>query len=593
MIHLRDYQLQAIAECRAALSADVNRVAVQLPTGTGKTVTFAAGIDEWLTGELRERGAARGTRRVLVLVHTDELVRQAVEKIRLVVRGGLWTVGVVKAGENEVGADIIVASVQTLANPARRAQIGDVGLIVVDEAHHATAPTYRAILEHFGGLPDCEHAHGVPCWDCHGTGFTGPPVPVLGFTATLVRSDGQGLGRVWQDLAFSRSLSWAIRKGYLVDLVAYRIEVPDLDAGASDAVLDAMLCDSIAPAAVVTSWMSTVMTDPSGAGPSTVLFAPLVKSAQTFADAFNAVGIKAEVVHGGLPAAERRAILDRYDAGVTTVVCNAMVLTEGWDSPRTKCVIVARPTKSVPLFVQMVGRGLRPWLEADAPPREEQRCVLLCVADSTTELVTQADLSDKPIQAKDGASLLEMEDEWDIGAGLLVEADRAYEGPVVAREFDPLVQRSSKVWAFTEAGCPFLPVGKAPDYVFLVHEPDGWAVFWYAGGRGARRLLRAIPDLELAMTLAEDEATDRGGDIGRLLADKGRAWRRERPSTSQMEMAVSVGIPVRHVEELLRSRHGGKAGRLADMIDRARASKRLDPMVIRILERAENVVPAS
>jgi superfamily II DNA or RNA helicase len=94
------------------------------------------------------------------------------------------------------------------------------------------------------------------------------------------------------------------------------------------------------------------------------------------------------VVHGGLPAAERRAILDRYDAGVTTVVCNAMVLTEGWDSPRTKCVIVARPTKSVPLFVQMVGRGLRPWLEADAPPREEQRCVLLCVADSTTELVT-------------------------------------------------------------------------------------------------------------------------------------------------------------------------------------------------------------
>jgi hypothetical protein len=129
--------------------------------------------------------------------------------------------------------------------------------------------------------------------------------------------------------------------------------------------------------------------------------------------------------------------------------------------------------------------------------------------------------------------------------------------------------------------------------VFLVHEPDGWAVFWYAGGRGARRLLRAIPDLELAMTLAEDEATDRGGDIGRLLADKGRAWRRERPSTSQMEMAVSVGIPVRHVEELLRSRHGGKAGRLADMIDRARASKRLDPMVIRILERAENVVPAS
>lgn len=593
-IHLRPDQRAAIDACWDTLSLDVNRVAVQLPTGYGKTITFAAAIDEWLDQRLPSQVIAG--QRALVLVHTDELTRQAVDKIRLVTRGR-WSIGVVKAAEDETDADIVVASVQTLANPERRRRITDVGLIVVDECHHATAPTYQAILQHYGAMP--RPPESCPCPDAQWhLARCRPSIPVLGFTATLARSDGQGLGRVWQELAFSRSLSWAIRKGYLVDLVAYRIEVPEIDAGASDAALDAMLCDSIAPEAVVTAWIEHAGTTTIGRGdeyvpPSTVLFAPLVKSAQAFADAFNQAGVKAEVVHGNLPATERRAILERYEAGVTTVVCNAMVLTEGWDSPRTKCVIVARPTKSVPLFVQMVGRGLRPWLGPDAPPREDQRCILLCVADSTTTLATIADLSDKRIEAVDGASLIALEDEWDIGADLIAETDRAYAGPVVAREFDPLVARSSKVWAFTDAGIPFLPIGKAPDYVFLVLEGDRWSVFHYAGGTGARRILPGIPDLELAMALAEDEANDRGGDVGRLLADKNRPWRRERPSMNQMEMAVAVGIPVRYVEQILNSPRGGKAGRLADMITKAKASRRLDPMVERIHARAESVVGQS
>jgi len=593
-IHLREYQRAAIDACWEALSPDVNRVATEMATGLGKTITFAAAIDEWLERQYPQGRAEQWQGGcALVLVHTDELVRQAVDKIRLVTRGR-WSIGVVKAAEDETDADIVVASVPTLANFERRCRIQGVGLIVVDECHHAVAPSYRAILEHFGAL--CAHAATGSCsgWPYCEAART----PVLGFTATLVRSDGQGLGRVWQDLAYSRGISWAIRKGYLVDLAAYRIEVPDIDAGASDAALDAMLCDSIAPEAVVDAWMRNAAEMDLTAKvwtkyPSTVLFAPLVKSAQTFADAFNQAGIKAEVVHGALPGAERKAILERYEAGVTTVVCNAMVLTEGWDSPRTKCVIVARPTKSVPLFVQMVGRGLRPWLGPDAPPREDQRCVLLCVADSTTTLATIADLSDKRIEAVDGASLIALEDEWDIGADLIAETDRAYAGPVVAREFDPLVARSSKVWAFTDAGIPFLPIGKAPDYVFLVLEGDRWSVFHYAGGTGARRILPGIPDLELAMALAEDEANDRGGDVGRLLADKNRPWRRERPSMNQMEMAVAVGIPVRYVEQILNSPRGGKAGRLADMITKAKASRRLDPMVERIHARAESVVGQS
>lgn len=574
---LRDYQRQALTALREARQAapDVTRLAIEMATGLGKTITFAAELDEWL-----DNGFEAAGNRALVLVHTDELIRQAVDKIKFVTKGR-WTVGVVKAERNEVHADIIVASVATLIQPGRKEQITDIGKIIVDEGHRAVAKSYVDILTYYDGMignyPGAALAYPVL-------------IPVTFYSATLARTDGRGLGHVIQDMPFSRSLPWGIRHGYLIDLVPYTITIPGLDPGASDAVLDASLADSIAPEAVVQAWLAkSPLSDLSGLNyPSTVLFAPLVRSAEAFAEAFNAAGVKAEVVAGKLSDDHNRAVLERYESGVTTVVCNAMKLTEGWDSPRTMCVIVARPTQSVPLFVQMIGRGLRPWLDASAPPREEQRCVLLCVQGTTTALATVADLSDKIGEVKDGQSFLAMEDEWDLGRDIEPE-DLAYHGPVRVEAWDAIVQASSKAWKYTEGGAPFLPTDRFDrGYVYIVQTDAGWEVWSRMAVRGRThhniRLITA-PDLELAMAVAEDEAQERGGDIGALLADKTRPWRKAVPSGEMLLEARRVGLE-QEALKILASKASGKAGKLSDLISKVRASRALDRNVEKIKERA-------
>lgn len=635
---LRPYQIQAKAAFWDTLaSEDVNRVAIEMATGLGKTVTGAGIADDWLTakrdmfGNVHLTPATSG--RVLVLVHTDELVRQTVATMASV--ASRWTIGVVKATRNEVHADIVVASVATLAQPGRRDQITDVGLIIVDECHHATAPTYQAILRHYGALCGClpyEAGGDGPERYCpeHGDRSV-RATPVLGLTATLARSDGASLGQTWQALPFTRSTSWAIRNGYLIDLQPWTITIPDITLAEDLATLDAQMATSLAPELVVQAWAKSargwcdecaesaqVVSDDVGypvlpaycpndgcgtntTGPSTVLFAPRVASAHRFADAFNAAGVKAEVVSDSTSLSERRAILDRYNSGVTTVVCNAMVLTEGWDSPRTMCVIITRATKSVPLFIQMVGRGLRPWLSAEAPPREEQVCILLTIADTTTQLATYADLSDKPLAAgQDGKTLAQMEDEWDLGRELDAEELAEYRGPVKVERWDAMVQASSKAWKFTAAGVPFLPTAKRSEgYVFVVEQPRedvheyGWKVWARrpatpGEGRGAFRtwMVTTAPDLELAMALAEDKAQELGGDIGAMLADKSRAWRKAVPSQDMQAQARRLGLGA-ELEKILATKAAGKAGKLSDLMDKVQATKVIDPVVTKIRARSE------
>jgi ATP-dependent helicase IRC3 len=535
-----------------------NRLAVEMATGLGKTVTGSALAAQW--------GSA------LVLTHTEEITSQWEAKLRFAARGTNLTVGVVKAGRDEPAADLVVASVPTVGNPERMAKIGRRALTIADECHHAVAPTWRRALEAAGA------------WD---------GVPTLGLTATLARSDGAGLGAVWEDLVFSRSITWAIRHGYLLDIVPYRVRVPDVANARTDEALDAMLADSIAPEAVVQAWIEHAGTTTIGQGdkytpPSTVLFAPLVKSAQAFADAFSAAGIRAAVIHGGSP--DREEILAAYERGEITVLCNAMVLTEGWDSPRTMCVIWAR-NGGGPLFIQGIGRGLRPWRNSpEAPPREEQRCILLCVTDPRdASLSVIGDLSDRPLEdTADGQSLLDAEDEYDLAAGILEEESRHYRGPVRVEEWDLHVQQSSKAWKFTKGGAPFLPTAKrSGGYVFVV----GSVVYSYGPHpqdkrrMGVRRLVTA-PDSSLAMAVAEDHAQELGGDIGALLADKGRPWRKQVPSVDMIGMALRSGVTQAQVDKIMAQRASGKAGKLSDLTDTVLASRVLDPMVNKILERA-------
>jgi superfamily II DNA or RNA helicase len=584
LLRLRPFQseaLDALAEPNGH-----HRRAVVLPTGSGKTVIIAHLAARFL--------AENPGRRVLVLVHTDELTRQAYATIHGTAPH--LSVGIVKAERNEVDADVVIGSVQTLRRLERRSQIRDVGLVICDEAHHALARTYQSILDHFGCL-------------------NGGTVPAVGFTATLGRGDGGPLGEIWSDVAYIRDISWMVRRGYLVPPRGKSVRVPDfsLDIIAQSAgdyrgeALGAALVDSLAPRLVAAAYRDHAG-DRSG-----ILFAPTVASAEAFADAFNDKGVKCEVVHGELPVTERRAVLERLESGATQVVSNCMILTEGFDSPRVSCIVVARPTKSRPLYVQMVGRGLR---VDPARPYGEQDCLILAVTPdaATHNLRTILDLSTRPLrEAREGASLIELEDSWDAGEG---RRSRFYTGPVEVVDFDPLAARSSKVWLRTKAGVYFLRGGEDA-YVFLAPgaAPGTYSVAWC--GRTARDTRyvccgnhfsprcscgqrRAVPgaitghadlDLEMAMAWGEDLAVDMGTPAMDL-AGKGASWRKvrasERPKMVMLARNLGIRLDPARLYPAIPPAAGVRpmrAGELSDLINRVQATRRIDPVVEKIVKR--------
>lgn len=556
---LRDYQIQALA-AEAAHRRDVpdeTRLAIVLPTGTGKGTIIA------------HRAASSGVR-VLILVHTDELVNDLAARCALVHH----SVGIVKAEQDETEADIIVASVATLANPARRAAIQDVGLVIVDECHHAVANSYQAILRHYGAFKvECQCSYAKPDdptwggWGCECPAL----IPALGFTATLERGDGQGLGTVWQNVVFSRDISWAVRKGYLVQPIGYRLEISArIPADVED--LDAFLVDSFAPELIVKEWQKLA------SDRITVAFMPLVKSAQRLAEAF---GDKATWIAGAphMTLQERRQRIKDWRAGKYLVCVNAMVLTEGFDYPEIACVVIGRATRSRSLVIQMGGRGLRP---VPGIPVQDQDCLLLFVADATDDFGSVADLSDRPLDRKAEGPLTVMEDQWDIGKDLEDQA-RHWTGKVDATQFDPIVTRSSKVWRKTKAGHWFLPISKDREYVFLVDT----SVYLRLKDR-VSTLHRDLPDLELALSIAEDEAQDRGGDIGALLADKTRPWRKAKPApdSPMLTYAEHLGLKA-EVDRIMSGGAGSKAGQISDLIGRVEASRSIDKMAVKIKERDE------
>jgi superfamily II DNA or RNA helicase len=597
---LFDFQEQALAaeaEHRREHPGET-RLAIVLPTGTGKATILAERARRFADDEYDrlDRADAAGVhgcgprQRVLVIVHTNELVEQLEATIRFVAGMSEWpiTVGVVKADRDQVDADIVIGSRQTLEDPARRARISGVGLVMVDECHIGFT-AYGPIMRHFGCMDECicvpvpdpvtaEPLHAYECF-C-------PATPALGFTATLERSDGAGLGQVWQDVAFTRDTSWAIRKGYLVQPIGYRLTIElNGELGGADSfeqglgnirALDAQVADSIAPERAVEKWMELAKDRP------TILFAPLVRSARAFRDVFLAAGIRAAVVYGDMPDAERRQVIADFKAGRITVLCNAMVLTAGFDHPAVSCVMVMRPTQSRTLFTQMAGRGLR---RVPGIPVEDQDCILISLADGVSDLRCHVDLSDRPLDPKAEGALTVMEDEWDLGKHLDDQA-RHWTGRVDATQFDPLVARSSKVWQRTKGGVWFVPISTNREYVFLV-DADIFALTRDAGRVRVSKIGEA-PDVELAMQVAEDEATERGGDLGALVADRTRPWRKRVPEADGKMLARAGRLGLSgEVDRIMKAKTGGKAGKVSDLIRRVEASRSIDPMVIKIKKLGE------
>lgn len=320
---LRSYQQQARDRIHAEWDAGHTRTLLVLPTGTGKTIVFASvAADQVRAGD-----------RVLILAHRGELLEQAADKLRRAT--GLGS-AVEKEGSTCLGSwfNVVVGSVQTLQRTARleRFPRDYFGTIIIDEAHHAITDGYRRILDYFSGAK------------------------VLGVTATPDRGDMRNLGEVFDSLAFEYKLTDAIKEGYLCKIMAQTIPL-QLDitsvtmSGGDYAVAD--LGTALDPyLEQIAAEMAVRCKDR-----KTVVFLPLIRTSQKFRDLLNAHGFRAAEVNG--QSEDRREVLADFDAGKYNVLCNSMLLTEGWDCPSVDCVVVLRPTKVRSLYSQMVGRGTR------------------------------------------------------------------------------------------------------------------------------------------------------------------------------------------------------------------------------------------
>jgi superfamily II DNA or RNA helicase len=321
---LRPYQVEAVDAVEHEWASGNRRTLLVQATGTGKTIVMA---------ELARRVASRGGR-TLLLAHRGELLSQAADKIEKFT--GL-ACAVEKAEQTCLGTwnSVTVGSVQTLMRDSRLDALAPnrFDCVMVDEAHHALADGYVKVLEHFDSAN------------------------VLGVTATPDRSDQRDLGEVFDSLAYEYGLAKAVKDGWLcpieaqmlpvtLDVSGVSIQAGDYSAGQLGDALDPYL-DAIADA----------MADEGLKDHRTVVFLPLVRTAKAFRDRLRERGFQAAEVDG--QSDDRDEILSDFDSGRYNILCNSMLLTEGWDCPAVDCVVVLRPTKSRSLYAQMVGRGTR------------------------------------------------------------------------------------------------------------------------------------------------------------------------------------------------------------------------------------------
>lgn len=312
---LRDYQVRAIEATRAAYRDGKRKIILCLPTGAGKTVVMAAMIQ-------------KSTCPVVFYVHRRELVKQAVARL------AAWGIaaGVIAAGERASSARVQVASIPTVSARLKRgATVPPAGLVFVDECQHARAGTWQEIIEAY-------------------------PL-VIGASATPYRLDGRGLGELFDSLVNPVSVQDLCDAGVLVEPTVYAPSAPDLSGVrmrngdfAPEALAQRM---AELEGNIVEHWLAL------GERRRTVVFAVNIEHSRALTERFRAAGVRAEHLDGGAPAIERDAVLARLATGETEILSNCMLLGEGWDLPALSVAILARPTASMALHRQQIGRIMR------------------------------------------------------------------------------------------------------------------------------------------------------------------------------------------------------------------------------------------
>jgi superfamily II DNA or RNA helicase len=343
-VELRPYQQEALASMLEAESNGINKQLIVLPTGAGKTVLFAQ------LPIIRKESLP-----MLVLAHRSELLIQAKDKIETINKD--LSVGIEQADNKAGYVDVVIASVPTLGRESssriEKYPKNYFKTIVVDEAHHSAAPSYRRILDYF------------------------TPELLLGVTATPQRSDSVRLIDVFQEIVYYKSIQDLIKEGWLSPLVGYRVktstDISDVEIQNGEYKQDQLIEAIDNPGrnnSIVTAYNDLANAK------KTVVFAAGVDHAGHLEEAFRKNGSSVRVIIGTTPEEERRQILSDFKSGAVTVLVNVGVLTEGFDEPSIEAIILAKPTRSSLLYTQIVGRGTRLF-------EGKEHCMIIDIADTT------------------------------------------------------------------------------------------------------------------------------------------------------------------------------------------------------------------
>lgn len=505
---LRPYQVEAIEETDKYFEEYPTRNAgISLPTGSGKTVVMS---------EMARREVEAGGR-VAIIVDRDDLVNQTVKKLRDA--DPLMFVGVVKAERNNVGAEVVVCSIQTLRRAGRAEKILPRSLVIYDEAHGSAAESSVDVMRRLGTI--------------------GGPAKAVGFSATFYRADGKPLDVIWDDIVFERDILWAVSEGYLSDARGILLPIEGLDlssvkmsgADYQDADLGQKMADAHAAEQIAKAYVETA------SDRVAICFAPTIAAAEEITEQMRKHGVVADTVTGKTTAKERASMYDRLAAGSLRVLSSVAVLTTGFDCPRVDCVIMARPTQSQGLYVQCVGRGLR------LHP-EKKDCLILDMSGASDEhsLVGLPKLAGKE-KNEDNLTLAQMAGEAPPQGPRGLKANLS-----AKREFDPFTHRS-QVWMKTEGGNEFLST-KGGKFIFL--KPEGTDAVRvgvvdshlnHRGGRAGRWIQDKPIPRDFALSLAEAYVPEFGGAYTKSERNK---WKNASPSVSMIGYASQLGIGDAH-----------------------------------------------
>lgn len=515
-MRLRPRQKTFVERSVAALASRGNTLGVA-PTGAGKTIMLSA-----VTGEMIGDGA-----KACVLAHRDELTAQNRAKFQRVVPD--VSTSVIDATEKSWGGDVTFAMVPTLARASNLADMPRLDLLVIDEAHHAVAASYRRIIDR---VRDAN-----------------PDARVFGVTATPTRGDRKGLREVFDNVADQVRLGELIASGHLVPPRTFVIDVGVQEELKSvrktSADFDMTEVADIMDRAPVTDEVIRHWREKAG-DRQTVAFCSTVAHADHVTEAFRAAGITAALVHGDLAAETRKSILADYASGNIRVIVNVAVLTEGWDHPPTACVVLLRPSSYKSTMIQMVGRGLRTVDPEEHPGIVKTDCVVLDFGTSSLihgTLEQDVDLDSKigtgeaptkscpacaaeiPLAATEcplcGEVLLQ--DEGETGAEAVPLSG------FVMTEID-LLKRSSFAWVdlFGTDDALMATGFSAWGGIFCMNG------VWYAigGAKGERPRLLGVGERTVCLAQADDWLNTHESDES---AFKTKAWLRQPPTDKQLK----------------------------------------------------------